>query len=206
MTPEQKQITPLSLGSEHIRDARLFAHRDDLIRSLSSKKMSKIAEIGVALGDFSQFLLRELNPVVFIAIDTFVVHKFDELWGKPTSEIFQGKTHLEYYEDKMAAYKNVIIEPGLSHKRLSLHSNKTFDLIYVDADHAYEQVRLDAFEAERTIKDDGIIVFNDYIIGTPFHGEYGVVPVVNELVVNRGFKIIGFALHQWMYCDIAIAR
>ncbi|MCM2511256.1 hypothetical protein ACVCIC_04940 [Burkholderia glumae] len=36
--------------------------------------------------------------------------------------------------------------------------------------------------------------------------EYGIVPVVNEMVVNQGWKVIGFALQKDMFCDIAIQR
>ena len=33
---------------------------------------------------------------------------------------------------------------------------------------------------------------------------YGVVPAVNELVVSEGWQVVGFALQQHMFCDIAL--
>jgi hypothetical protein len=35
---------------------------------------------------------------------------------------------------------------------------------------------------------------------------YGVVQVVNELIVSRGYEIIGFALEKNMFCDIAVRK
>ena len=31
-------------------------------------------------------------------------------------------------------------------------------------------------------------------------------PVVNDLVVNHGWRVVGFALDQHLYCDIALQR
>jgi hypothetical protein len=36
--------------------------------------------------------------------------------------------------------------------------------------------------------------------------DYGIVPVVNKMVVNQGWKVLGFALQKHMFCDIALVR
>jgi hypothetical protein len=38
------------------------------------------------------------------------------------------------------------------------------------------------------------------------HQPYGIVPVVNSLVVNEGYDVVAFALQQQMFCDIAIRK
>jgi hypothetical protein len=35
---------------------------------------------------------------------------------------------------------------------------------------------------------------------------YGVVQVVNQMVVEENWRVVGFALNQNMFCDIAIRR
>ena len=39
---------------------------------------------------------------------------------------------------------------------------KSFDVIYIDADHNAGAVFLDAAQAWRLLKDDGVLIFDDY--------------------------------------------
>lgn len=86
------------------------------------------------------------------------------------------------------------------------YPERFFDLIYVDGVHDYSGVKSDANLASKKIKDDGIIVFNDYILHDQSMAPYGVVHVVNEMVVAGEWQIVGFALQRHMFCDIAIRR
>jgi hypothetical protein len=86
-------------------------------------------------------------------------------------------------------------------------------MIYVDADHAYESVKRDAEISKQKVKDDGILIFNDYIMFDHYAVFdpkaslwYGVVQVVNQLVVYDEFEVIGFAFKKDMFCDIAVRR
>lgn len=59
------------LGTRHLQDAKLFAHREELIKSMRFLDGAVIAEVGVAQGNFSEFLLENLKPKRFVAFDTF---------------------------------------------------------------------------------------------------------------------------------------
>ena len=101
----------------------------------------------------------------------------------------------------------LIVGEGQSFDVMSAYPDKMFDVIYVDGAHEYEFVKKDAQAAVRKIADDGILIFNDYVLCAPITKElFGVVPVVNELVDKGGWKVIGFGLHPQMYCDIALVR
>ncbi len=165
-----------------------------------------VAELGVGLGDFSNRLIALLHPREFVAIDTFALHLVPRLWGRDTAGIFQGDTHRHYYERALKGTAcRVTIREGLSHEMLKTFQDGYFDLIYVDADHGYQAVKQDAEVAARKIRPSGIVVFNDYIMFDHLAGApYGVVPAVNELVVNAGWRVIGLGLHQQMFCDIAL--
>ena len=80
-------------------------------------------------------------------------------------------------------------------------------MIYIDGDHTLEGVRRDAFAAIDKLNDDGILIFNDYIMCDYTQNiPYGVMHVVNDLCVNHGWKINGFTLLNHMFCDVSLER
>jgi hypothetical protein len=197
------------LGPAHVENARIFARREDLMIHLAPElRGGTVAEVGVMYGDYSDSIIRTLNPKLFVAVDRFRMHAEPRIWGESAAERFQGLTHREFYEKRfLGRGGQVRCEEGESDEVLARSPDATFDMIYIDAAHDYESVRKDADAAKRKIKRDGILVFNDYILYSPDDSSfYGVVPVVNDLVVNQGFEIVGFALNLRMYCDIAIRR
>jgi hypothetical protein len=197
-----------ALESRHMPDARLFANRNDLIACLTSLRGGVVVEIGVAQGEFSQILLTALEPSRFYALDTFELHLIPMVWGIPTKELLQGKSHLEFYSDRFSSLGDrLVIKQGLSDESLKTLPDDHFDLIYIDAGHDYDSVKRDAELSRQKLKDDGVLIFNDYIMFDHIRqAPYGVVQVVNEMVVNDGWKVIGLALHHDLFCDIAIVR
>ena len=195
------------LEEHHLVGSRLFPSRNELIASLDTARGGRIAEIGVALGDFSALLLETLQPTKFVAFDTFEMDNWPDVWGRPKSEVFKGKTHSEFYRDRFRNRPEVIIEPGDSKSTLQRYRDQSFDLIYIDADHTYEGVKADTEIARKKITADGILMFNDYIMFDHFsHVPYGVVQAVNELIVAEDWRVIGYALNPHLFCDIAIRR
>lgn len=197
-----------AIASNHIVSARLYASRADMVLSLESRlpRNPVVCEVGVALGDFSEFMLSALRPREFIGMDLFGLHELETLWGRPTREIFEGKTHAQYYCDRFASHPVRVME-GDSVAALASLPDGIADLIYIDGDHSYEGVKRDAAQAIKKVKSDGLVIFNDYIMYDHLQGgEYGVVPAVNELVNETDWRIVGYALQHRMFCDIALQR
>jgi predicted O-methyltransferase YrrM len=166
-----------------------------------------VAEIGVALGDFSEFLLEKLKPSRFVALDNFEMDNWADIWGASKKDAFRGLSHVDFYKQRIRYRPEVEIVSGLSHETLPRYADATFDLIYIDANHTYEAVKADTEIAKTKIKRDGILMFNDYIMyDHNAHFAYGVVQAVNELVVAEDWRVIGIGLNPQMYCDIAIRR
>jgi predicted O-methyltransferase YrrM len=198
-----------ALTSSNLRNARLFANREDMLAELGqSAKGGKIAEVGVGTGDFSAYILNALAPAEFIGFDTFNLHELEVLWGQSTRELFDGGTHLDYYKNRFREHTQVVkTERGCSHETMVKYPDRYFDLIYIDAGHSYEPVKNDAALASKRLADNGLIIFNDYIMFDHIlRCHYGVVPVVNEMIINDGWCVVGFSLQQHMFCDIAIQR
>lgn len=196
------------IAPNHVISARLYANRAEMVLALQQRlpRNPVVCEVGVALGDFSEFLLSALHPREFIGMDLFGLHELDMLWGRPTSEIFGGKTHAEFFKQRFAAHPVRVFE-GDSAAALASLPDASIDLIYIDGDHSYDGVKRDTAEALKKVKPDGLLIFNDYIMYDHLqHGEYGVVPAVNELVNDSDWRIVGYALQHSMFCDIALQR
>jgi hypothetical protein len=197
-----------ALEPRHLAGAKLFANREALIASLPLAPGATIAEIGVAHGEFSEFLLTQLAPKTLVAFDFFNMHEAGTLWGKDTRQLLQGMKHLEFYKHRFRSRGDqVVAEPGVSYLTLAKYPDRTFDMIYVDAGHDYPSVKRDAELALDKVKPDGFLVFNDYIMYDHLVGEpYGVVQVVNQILVERDLTVYGLALERHLFCDIAFRR
>jgi hypothetical protein len=207
-------VEVIPLLTEHIDDARLFADRNDLMRYIRKLQLScgirdpNVLEIGVAVGDFSAFLVDLYAPAHFAAVDLFDLHEHEIVWGMRTVDMFQGKTHQDFYTERMKALYpgDLRIEQGFSAEGIARLPDQAYDIIYIDAAHHYENVIEDARLALEKIKIGGFLVFNDYLMMDHYYGTpYGVVKAANELITQTGrMKVIGFGLNVQMYCDLAV--
>lgn len=197
-----------ALTSKHLHDAKLYANRNDLVIDLYGRSGGNITEVGVAAGAFSDVLIDHLHPDVFTAIDLFRMHTQPILWGRPTAQVFDGKTQLDYYAERISNGRcQVELIEGLSFRGLAVLEDESQDLIYIDAGHEYANVKRDCEVAISKMAPGGLLVFNDYImfdhiLNTP----YGIVQVVNQLVDSSAWRIVGFALQNQMFCDIALRQ
>lgn len=214
-TVERQESEPLAtrrppgappLTAKHLDNARLFANRSDLVAGLRIPQGGIVAELGVVLGEFSISLIKLLEPREFVAVDAFVLHQLPSLWGRPTDAIFQRQSHRDFYQKELAGSPcTVTLCEGVSQTMLEAYPNRYFDMIYINSDHSYNATKENAAVAMRKVRQDGVLVFNDYALFDPFSASYyGVVPAVNELVVNEGYRVVGFALQEQMYCNIAL--
>jgi methyltransferase family protein len=156
-----------------------------LIRDLP--KGGRIAEVGSQEGKFAEFLLHAAEPI--------------EL------HIFELNAKLIRTRGVLLRDRRVVLHEGDSSSNLSVMPDHYFDWIYLDANHTWEGVLKDVNQAQRKVKFDGFLVFNDYTMWDYLAMmPYGVVQNVNDLCREAGFEMTHFAFSSWGYHDVGIAR
>ncbi len=197
------------LPARLLEHARLLPGRDAMLPLLP--KGRRWAEIGVAFGDFSQKILDICAPESFVAIDIFRIHEMQTIWGRPTAEVFGGRTHGDFYRDRfsdvIASGRMRVMEED-SAAALARLPDRSLDIAYIDADHTFDYVARELALVSRKVAADGIIILNDYIMTDVVagHAPYGVIQAANAFMLAENWEMIFFALQDYMYCDVAIRR
>lgn len=202
-----KDRIPVGLDRQSLHNAHLFANRRDALASWP--KNSVVAEVGVGAGAFSAQIIEAVEPKLFDAYDLFMLHKIEMIWGKPSAELFRGKTQRKFYEDRFSKEilaRRLRVFEGDSSTQLAACAEGFYDIIYIDGNHSLAGVQKDSMSAIRAVKKGGLLVFNDYIVYDKSGSMYGVVHVVNDLCINRGWEVKYLALQAEMFCDIGIVQ
>lgn len=125
----------------------------------AGKKLD-VLQVGAFTGDASIWLL-----------DNILTHPEStltdvDIWeGDPELEGFNWVTAHAAYQEKTSAYSNKLT----SHKTMSdqffKQNRKMYDIIYIDGDHSARAVLRDAVNAFDCLREDGLMIFDDYSLG-----------------------------------------
>ncbi len=163
-----------------------------------------IAEVGVLAGDLSMWLINNKKPKELHLIDIFDCDDY------PVSKRFTRRENESFVRNRFQQQIDdgrVFIRKGYSWDMLALYPDHYFDWIYIDAAHDYRSVKRDLAEAVRTIKPDGYIIMNDYIMFDHIaRTEYGVVQATNEFCIEHNWEFLYFAFHPQLFCDVVLRR
>jgi predicted O-methyltransferase YrrM len=93
-----------------------------------------------------------------------------DAWAEWTGDAF-----IRFVENinKTGVRNKVDIIKGDSSKYLSTFPDNYFDFIYIDGDHNERAVIQDAISAFRTLKEGGIMAFDDYLLGIRYPNSNG---------------------------------
>lgn len=199
-----------NLPDELLCNCRLVTDRYELIRRLARELPAGlvVTEVGVGFGDFTEFLLQELAIEKFVGIDVLtLMDGLEELWGRKIEDVLKGKSHQQYYAGRFAQDARVEVRQGFSDTVLSGFDDEYFDLIYIDADHSYEGVKKDIAVAVHKIKDNGVIILNDYAQVTP-NGfiPYGIPKACHEFMLDHRWEMVYLALQAGGLYDVALCK
>ena len=178
----------MPLTKEHIKNCKLIENRIGLLDRMPKKSIC--AEVGVKDGDFSEKILSIVKPDRLHLIDSCydnIEHAKDRFSSKIDSQVF--------------------LHRGDSFGEIIKFDDNYFDWIYIDANHTYDLVKRDMEASRMKVKDNGLIVLNDYIFYDHIMGDkYGVVEAVNEFCNKHDYEIVYFALEPQMFNDVAVRR
>lgn len=176
---------PKPLQRQHVENATLFCDRKDMIAKLP--KHLVWAEIGTWEGEFARHILDHCEPTE--------LHLFDIDFSRVKAN------------DHISEGDRVRFHQGDSVALMETFPDGHFDVIYIDGDHSLWGVSRDAEVATRKVKPGGYIVFNDYtFFDCTAMYPFGIVPVVNSLCNDLGWKVHSFAFQAKMYCDIVLKK
>lgn len=205
MFNEFKNVTNwnMSIPQKQLENAKLYTSRWHWIGTL--KKNIKIIEVGVAAGDFSNEILKQLNPEKLVLIDTF--DQCDPMLAAKDRPLryLEGENE-QFIKERFKDYSQVEIIRGVGSEVLPTINDK-FDMIYLDSNHQYDNVCNEIMASIPLLNEDGIIAINDYTIYNPDGDDYGTIKAANGfLIANPDWEVIGFALNEEMYCDVYLRR
>ena len=199
------EVSPLSprppvvnmIPQKLLSNAKLYAERTLPVYDIP--KGGVIAEIGVALGEFSEKLLKIIQPRFFYAVDMFS-DKTKGFWGGRQFEE-SGMTHEQYYRNKFKGLESkMALHRGMSWEAIKEIPDDSLDYAYIDAGHDYASVRNDIDAIYPKMKQGAIMQFNDYTL----HENFGIIPAVNDFVIKTNSEVLFFAFSYNEHNDIGI--
>ena len=164
-----------SIGSVLDRKSkkRLKGGRYAMLRFIP--KAGNGVEVGVWRGDFSQALLSHLKPVNLTLIDP---------WGhqEDAEELHRGVCK------RFSSNNNVKVLRSSSLEAAKTFADQSFDWVYIDGSHDYEDVLADLKTWKLKIKKNGILFGDDYY-WRDTKGNYCVKKAVDEFISTCNPKL-----------------
>jgi hypothetical protein len=188
-------IPKYELTDEHVKNAKLLATREDLLKLLP--KDGVVAELGVDTGGFSEKIFSITSPKKMHLID---------LWGdKRYNQLKRAGVEAKFAKEIKEG--NVEINLGLSTEVVNQFEDGYFDWIYIDTSHSYETTFAELELYKTKLKKDGIIAGHDYIVGN-WEGNvrYGVIEAVHEFCVKDKWEILYITNELYIKPSFAIRK
>lgn len=152
-------------------------------------------EIGVAAGDNSLSILKELAVDKLFLIDPYVAYEFD-------GRIWDASTDYAIAHTKLAKYPQVVWSRKTSESAIREFQNEeAVDFVYIDGNHSYESVKKDIMLYYPLIRNNGLIGGHDY---TPYTKT--VMRAVDEFAEETKVELHTVFPDWWFIVSHAIKR
>lgn len=153
--------TRFNKDDSHISPVRTKGFkRHNLIKLFNDVGFKLGAEIGVAEGKFSTFILKTIPDLNFLGVDPWEVDDED-----PRSKIIGTGAAIERLHEATECYdkyKNAFICRMTSMNAVQTIDKESLDFIYIDGNHTFDFVMSDLIEWSRRVRLGGIIAGHDY--------------------------------------------
>lgn len=178
----------------------LGAKREILLDCLP--KGGRVAEIGVALGDFSECIYQQAQPMELHLIDPWAFQD-DEDYKLDDSNVPQAEAdrrHLSVCERFAPQIEAEVIKVhrDYSENAVGQFPDDYFDWIYIDANHTYEACLSDLRLYAPKVKPNGFICGHDFANHSGAQQmKFGVVEAVKQFVqeTEYDFTLLTYELY-----------
>jgi len=177
-----------------------FSSRETLLNYLP--KGARVAEIGVAEGEFSDHILKSAQPASLHLIDPWAFQNQADYLADHNN-VDQGSQDSRYemilkkFESEIARGQ-VVVHRGFSQDLAATFEDGYFDWIYIDAMHTFEAVLRDLRVFRPKLKPGGLILGHDYADHLNSQKmNFGVVPAVDAFVKESGWQFVLLTLEPY---------
>jgi SAM-dependent methyltransferase len=170
----------------------LSARAEVLISLIKEVKAKRVAEIGLGRGRTTRAVLEsDCNDIIeeYWAVDPWSIAHSRDAWCRDQN-FFDKEAWDVYRYMCFFPQLKVIRMTSVEASKLFSHyekyvAGKYFDLVFIDAEHDYDNVKRDILAWYPLVKEGGIICGHDYASREP-----GVVKAVNEVYGEDNIKVI----------------
>ena len=172
-----KDRSPVTLlERKHLKNCQVLPSRLDLLDEL--KEYKKVAEIGVADGDFSKAILERTDVEELHLVDSWDSDRYSA-----------GRMNCEQKFEKELQEGKIIIHQGLSTDMIPTLQDDYYDWVYIDTDHSYVLTAQELQLVASKVKKGGFICGHDFCTGNVVGGvPYGVIEACHEFAKREEWE------------------
>lgn len=152
----------------------------DLIKHFAELGFHTGAEIGVAEGHFSEYMLKTIPDLNLYCVDSWTVYKENRWSGSEE----RNEHHYSKTIERLKPYLGANIINEFSMRAVQHFGNNSLDFVYIDGNHSFDYVMQDLIEWSKRVRKGGIVSGDDYY---SFKGA-GVVDAVNAYTKAHGIE------------------
>lgn len=165
-----------SLDLVHTQSCTLLPDRNVMLDHMP--KGGRVAEIGVAFGDFTREILNRCVPDRIYLIDAWSTDRYRSGLEQITTE----------FADRIETGQ-LIIKQGLSTDVLAGFDAASLDWVYIDTNHTYETTLAELEYCDLIVAPGGRIAGHDFCTGNVIGAvPYGVVEAVTKFCKDRDWQ------------------
>ena len=191
----ERGIPKVRLGARHMERCQLLLDRAALLRCLPTGGVC--AEVGVDEGDFSEAILRTVQPRELHLVDTWASRRYSEAKFDAVRKRFAAPI----------ADGTVRIHRQRSLEAVSSFADGLLDWVYIDTTHSYELTARELRAYAPKLRAGGLLAGHDYSMGNWERAmRYGVIEAVHEFCVQEGWSFAYLTMEPTERQSFAIRR
>lgn len=165
----------------------IWESRLEMLRELNLNDPKVSVELGVDQGEFSRFVIDQLQAKRHFMVDTWATERFNEAKMNEVEQKFADEINL--------GKAKIIREESIN--AATLFSNSSVDFCYVDTDHSYAQTYAELLAWAPKIASGGVLAGDDFSVGNPKSGiSYGVIHAVLDFLKRSDFAFEGISIDR----------